>query len=392
MTSPTPISIIGAGLSGLVCARILQLHNVPVTIYELDDSAEARRQGGSLDIHDDTGQVALKAAGLWDQAREHAHPSGESMRVMDKHAHVFVDTPEPEGGNGRPEIDRTVLRQLLIESLAPGTIQWGCKLVRLASDDHGNTLEFANGATVRADVVVGADGAWSRVRTALSPEKPAYTGITITEFRLTDAATKYPESRALVGPGSVFALSDNKYIGGHGGDHLSLGVGLRVPEDWITATGITGDDPAAARETLLRELADWAEPLTDLIRHSDDTIWPRPIYALPIGFTWPRSPRITLIGDAAHVMSPFAGEGANLALIDGADLASELLSHDDPASGIAAYERRMVPRGAKSAKASQKGLERMFNEKAPKQIVSFFRRMNALTRLFRPILRPHGQG
>jgi 2-polyprenyl-6-methoxyphenol hydroxylase-like FAD-dependent oxidoreductase len=386
MSQPT-IAIIGAGLSGLTCARILQQHGVAVMVYELDPSAATRQQGGSLDIHRDTGQVALREAGLYADFVKHTHPQGESTRVLDKTAHVFVNEEEPEGGNGRPEIDRKVLRQLFVDSLEPGTIAWGHKLVAVRPAESGHELEFADGSRVRADLVVGADGAWSKVRSALTDITPEYSGITVVEIRLADAAAKHPDALAVTGQGSLFALSDNKYIGGHGGEQISLGLGMRVPEDWVTASGTDWSNPSAARTVLLQEFSDWADPLTNLIRDCDDTIWPRPIYALPVGFRWEHTPGVTLVGDAAHLMSPFAGEGANLALIDGADLARAILAREDLDQALSRYEKKMFPRGAKSAKGSKKSLAMMFNAEAPKKIVGFFRRTILLSRLARPLTR-----
>jgi 2-polyprenyl-6-methoxyphenol hydroxylase-like FAD-dependent oxidoreductase len=363
------IAIVGAGLSGLVCARILQQHDIAATVYELDSSPDVRRQGGSLDIHDDTGQVALREAGLYEEFRRHTHPLGESLRVLDKAGTVFIDHAPPTGGGGRPEIDRTVLRDMLIASLDPGRIVWGRKVTSVSAGE----LTFADGSRVSADVIIGADGTWSRVRPLLSSAVPQYTGITYVELHLSDVESRNRDAAAVVGPGMIFALSDGKAIMGHGGDHIDLGASLRVPQDWITTRGVDWSDPGAVRAALLEDFADWSSELTGLIRNCDDAIVARQIFALPIGHRWSRVPGVTLIGDAAHVMSPYAGEGANLALLDGAELALALVKNSaDIEAALGDYEEAMFPRAAASAEQSAEGLEACFASDSPRAIVEFF--------------------
>jgi 2-polyprenyl-6-methoxyphenol hydroxylase-like FAD-dependent oxidoreductase len=370
MSKPV-IGIVGAGLGGLVLARILQKHGIPSTVYEVDASAQSRGQGGVLDIHEESGQFALREAGLYEQFRGLTHPQGETTRVLDKAGTVYIDDGS-EGG--RPEIDRTALRNLFIDSLDEGRIAWGRKLVAARPIGAGrHELTFAGGGTTEVDFLVGADGTWSKVRPLLSDALPEYCGISYVELSLTDADERH---RALVGPGLMFALSDNKGLLAHGGHHVHVGASLRVPEEWIEDSGVDWSDAPAAREALLKEFADWSTELTDLIRDSDDRIIARQIRALPIGHSWARVPGVTLVGDAAHVMPPYAGEGANLAMQDAAELALAIIGHShDLETALARYEAAMFPRSAAAAEASAQGLDTCFADDSPKDLVEFFREM-----------------
>lgn len=370
MSTSTPnIAIIGAGLGGLVLARILQVHGVPATIYELEASADARPQGGSLDIHEESGQFALRAARLYDEFRRRTHPEGESTRILDKTGRAFVDEVS-DGDHGRPEIERTDLRRLLIDALDPGRIAWGHKVTAVTTLGGGrHELQFADGRRTTAEVLIGADGAWSRVRPLLTPARPQYTGVSFLDLRTRDL-TPHPHLAALVGPGIMFALSDHKGMIAHGGSHIRTYVALRVPEDWLGTQGIDWADTPAARRVMLREFADWSENFKDLIRRCDDQVVPRPIHALPVGLRWARVPGVTLLGDAAHLMSPFAGEGANLALQDGAELALALTEHGaDVEAALAQYEAAMLPRAEASAAESARSLELCFGDGTPQRLV-----------------------
>jgi 2-polyprenyl-6-methoxyphenol hydroxylase-like FAD-dependent oxidoreductase len=173
-----------------------------------------------------------------------------------------------------------------------------------------------------------------------------------------------------------FALSDQKALMAHGGKHIHLGAMLRAPEDWTAAIGVDWSDAPAARKTSLGEFSDWSAELTNLIRNCDDAIIPRPIYALLTNHSWARRPGVTLLGDAAHVMSPFAGEGANLAMLDATELALAIVSHDgDVESALSQYEAAMFPRSKAAAAKSAAGLEICFAADAPRAMVNRFAAM-----------------
>jgi 2-polyprenyl-6-methoxyphenol hydroxylase-like FAD-dependent oxidoreductase len=357
------ITIIGAGPGGLTLARILHVNGVESVVYDADASPTARHQGGMLDLHEESGQAALRAAGLSDEFRRHVLFEGDATRVLDQHARVFIDEP---GRGDRPEIDRQALRSLLLDSLPAGTVRWGARVTEVRPD---RTVVFADGSTVTADVLVGADGAWSRVRPLVTDARPAYAGISFAEIRIADADRRHPEQAAVVGKGSLFALGDERGFLAHRepGATLCVYVALKTPEGG-----------PLTREALLAEFDGWADSLRGLITHGDGDLVPRPIYALPAGLTWARVPGVTLVGDAAHLMSPFAGEGANMALQDGAELAAAIVAHpDDLEAGLAAYETAMFARAAEKARESQEGQQILFQPGGPKPLVDFFESMAA---------------
>lgn len=343
------VTVIGAGLGGLTLARVLHVHGIPVTVYEAEASSTARSQGGMLDIHEHNGQPALAAAGLTEGFRGLVLEGREATRALAPDGSVLLDQPD-DGGRGRPEVQRGALRQLLLDSLPAGTVRWGHKVrgVRPLGDGR-HEVAFADGATVVTELLVGADGAWSRVRPLLSDATPRYTGVSYVETYLYDADTRHPAAAKAVGGGGMFALRPGKGIQAHreSGGTLHTYVALARPQEWFEAVDFT--DAAAATAYVAEEFDGWAPELTALITDGETAPVLRPLNTLPDEHRWERVPGVTLIGDAAHLMIP-SGEGANLAMYDGAQLALSLVAHPgDPEAALAAYERDLFPRSAAEA-------------------------------------------
>ncbi|KAI4294537.1 FAD/NAD(P)-binding domain-containing protein [Schizophyllum commune Loenen D] len=388
----TRISIIGAGPGGLMLARLLRVHGIPSKIYEGDASATARPQGGSLDLHPEDGLLAVKTAGLFDRFRQHARYEGQQTRIYDKKGKLLLEVKgdegdrAPDGELARPEIDRQALRDILLDSLEPETIEWGHTLDSVAPAPNGGyTLTFRNGITATADLVIGADGAWSKVRsTALTKALPAYTGVLFVDAAIPNIDSARPAVAALVGQGLAFILGDRKAIipQRNSGGVLRVYFALQAPEEQADAFSdeVLPRGTAAVRDALLEHYEGWAPELLDIVRASegaDNTV--RKIFAFPPEHEWQPVEGVTLLGDAAHVMSPFTGVGVNLALADALDLANTIKGVVASDAGtrmrdaFQEYEKRMMARAKENLVFSNQSLGVVFSDEAAQAMTEIIR-------------------
>lgn len=317
-------AIVGGGPAGLTAAVILNNHGYPVQVYERDAAPDHRSQGGSLDLHDDSGQVALKRAGLLDAFRAIARHEDQETRMVNPLTGEIRKEDQPKNESAdRPEIDRGVLRNLLLSVLPQQVVKWDMSLSRMDDGDDGRKhLLFTDGSRIEADIVIGADGAWSCVRSALSPILPQYSGVTFMEGWL-DTPSK--SQSAYVGHGTMFAFgaAQGLFAQRNGLGRICIYAAIQRPCTWIEAE-TKGRDP---RELVCSLYETWAPQLLDLVVGCK-AFTERPIYQLPVDFAWEHKDGALLVGDAAHLMPP-VGVGVNLAMLDASDVALAIVGSPD---------------------------------------------------------------
>lgn len=387
------IAIIGAGPAGLTLASLLHKSHPSasqnITIFDFRSAppnSALQIPSGSLDLHDGSGLLAIEKCGLTSKFRTLLSDCSEQTIIADKSGAIHFQ--DDKGAGNRPEISRNALAYLLLSSIPEPRIRWDTKIHSVTPGLNKKwKVAFGPEQTEEFDLVVGADGAWSKTRLAIpGVSKPSYSGLAYLQFTIPQLSSRYPALASLVGNGSFMAFGEHKTIVCQGGAMDSRRMYLMMAVEsssYFSDTGIDTLPPGELKTKLLGEedfFGNWGKEMKELIAAGCDAeqeVLVRPLYTLPAEHSWTHTPGLTLIGDAANVTTP-NGEGVNLAMLDALEL-SEVISsppgnENQLDEGVKAFEEKMFERSKENTEDALMMKKMMFDDDdAPAEMLKFMK-------------------
>lgn len=386
------IAIVGGGPAGLALAAILQQKGIDYIIYERTQR-KAPPHGGCLDLHPGSGQRAMREGGVFEEFKDHSRVGEATVHILYNHKGEQLF----RFGEGRdaPEIDRWAIRKVLLTGIPDEKVMWSKAVRSAARDENGRVvLTFTDGTTASGfKLVVGADGTASQIRhlvwiralqsqhyalltrPQVTSAQPVYSDKLYITTKIFPDNPFYSTMESIAGKGSMIVMGDGKHMfnSRQGDGHYRVDIGLQEPEDFATCGKVDLSDFDATKEFLLQKeyFGCYSPEMQDIIRHSDGPFRPWLMYYMPTELlNWEPAPDVTLIGDAAHVTTPFVGDGANCAMRDSVILAHRLEELGITPEAIVAYEKEMFPFAIDVISRSLLSGEMFFEKESPKSFMN----------------------